>query len=492
MSADATRLLRRLGAGLAALVLLLVGWAWWGSRLPASYGADAMGVADFGGGPEGGHHDGHHDGPDAAGVSLTTLTADPTRAADVRYELVARAERVTLPGAMPFDGYTLNGTTPAPEIRAREGQVVEVVLRNENVAAGTTLHWHGLDVPNAMDGVAGVTQDAVLPGESFTYRFVANQVGTFWYHSHQVANPQVVGGLFGALVVEPAAGGEPDAVALLHTYPGQTRSLSGVLGDAHREAPAGSRVRMRVVNTDNLATAVWVAGGPFRLVAVDGVDLHGPTPIEGRRVIVPAGGRVDLAVEVPASGGVRLQAPGVSLVLGPAGASAPTASSPGEILDLLTYGTSTPLPFATDAPDRFSYDIGRLPGFLDGRPGFWWSINGRIVPHVPMFVVAEGDVVVMRITNNSGQSHPMHLHGHHLVVLARNEAAASGSPWWVDSLEVGHGESYDVAFLADNPGIWMDHCHNLPHAAEGLMTHVMYTGVTTPFLLGAASGNVPE
>ena len=109
-----------------------------------------------------------------------------------------------------------------------------------------------------------------------------------------------------------------------------------------------------------------------------------------------------------------------------------------------------------------------------------------------MFVVAEGDVVVMRITNNSGQSHPMHLHGHHLVVLARNEAAASGSPWWVDSLEVGHGESYDVAFLADNPGIWMGHCHNLPHAAEGLMTHVMYTGVTTPFLLGAASGNVPE
>ena len=88
--------------------------------------------------------------------------------------------------------------------------------------------------------------------------------------------------------------------------------------------------------------------------------------------------------------------PGSRSCSGRRGASAPTASSPGEILDLLTYGTSTPLPFATDAPDRrFSYDIGRLPGFLDGRPGFWWSINGRIVPHVPMFVVAEGDVVVI-------------------------------------------------------------------------------------------------
>ena len=66
-----------------------------------------------------------------------------------------------------------------------------------------TLHWHGVDVPNAEDGVAGVTQDAVPVGESFTYRFVADQVGTYWYHSHQVSHEQVQGGLFGALVVTP-------------------------------------------------------------------------------------------------------------------------------------------------------------------------------------------------------------------------------------------------------------------------------------------------
>jgi FtsP/CotA-like multicopper oxidase with cupredoxin domain len=75
-------------------------------------------------------------------------------------------------------------------------------------------------------------------------------------------------------------------------------------------------------------------------------------------------------------------------------------------------------------------------------------------------------------------------------VLARDGVPATGSPWWVDGLQVGDGETYDVAFVADNPGLWMDHCHNLPHAVEGLMAHVMYEGVTTPYRLGGP--NTPE
>ena len=69
---------------------------------------------------------------------------------------------------------------------------------------------------------------------------------------------------------------------------------------------------------------------------------------------------------------------------------------------------------------------------------------------------------------------------------------ATGSPWWVDSLGVGDGESYDVAFVADNPGIWSDHCHNLPHAAQGLVAHLAYEGVTTPYVLGGGAENRPE
>ncbi|MEO5653619.1 MAG: multicopper oxidase domain-containing protein, partial [Marmoricola sp.] len=162
-------------------------------------------------------------------------------------------------------------------------------------------------------------------------------------------------------------------------------------------------------------------------------------------------------------------------------------------LDRLSYGTAAPVGFDTTEADRsFEYSIGRRPGFVNGRPGLWWSVNGHLYPNMPMFVVSEGDVVHVRISNHSGEVHPMHLHGHHGVVLARNGVRATGSPWWFDSLDVENGATYDVVFLADNPGIWMDHCHNLQHAREGLVTHLMYAGVTTPYRMGSDSGNAPE
>jgi FtsP/CotA-like multicopper oxidase with cupredoxin domain len=113
-------------------------------------------------------------------------------------------------------------------------------------------------------------------------------------------------------------------------------------------------------------------------------------------------------------------------------------------------------------------------------------------PEVPMYVVRRGDVVVMRIHNGSNEDHPMHLHGHHAVVLSRDGAAATGSPWWVDSLHVDQDETYEIAFVADNPGIWMDHCHQLKHAAEGLLAHLMYDGVHTPYRIGGPAANEPE
>jgi len=182
-----------------------------------------------------------------------------------------------------------------------------------------------------------------------------------------------------------------------------------------------------------------------------------------------------------------------SVVLGSASFDAPSRGRPASTVDLLTYGTPAPIGLDVDHADRtFRYDIGRRPGFVDGRPGFYWTINGRLWPDVPMFEVAEGDVVRMTITNHSGDVHPMHLHGHHAVAAQDHGVAATGSPWWVDSLNVADGETYEIAFLADNPGIWMDHCHNLPHAREGLVAHLAYEGVTTPFDIGGDAGNTPE
>jgi FtsP/CotA-like multicopper oxidase with cupredoxin domain len=428
------------------------------------------------------------------GVSVTALTADPTADPDVRVELVARSGLVQIPGGRAVAGYTLNGSSPGPTIRARQGDLVEVTLVNESVVDGTTLHWHGVDVPNSVDGVAGVTQDAVPVGGRHGYRFVADDAGTYWYHAHQLSHEQVEGGLLGAVVVDPPgpAADTADTLALLHVYGGQ-HTLNGRVEDGQVEAEPGERARIRVVNTDQGTAAVW-ASDPYRVVAVDGRDVHGPTDVDGRRVLVPAGGRIDLEVAAPPSGAARVHVGGArSIVVGPPGSGAPRVRQPQESLDLLSYGAPAPLGLDPARPDRsYEYVIGRRPGLIDGRPGMFWTINGRMFPDVPMFRVAEGDVVRMRVANESDEVHPMHLHGHHAVVLSRNGLAAQGSPWWVDSLDVYPGEEYEVAFLADNPGIWTDHCHTLPHAVDGLVAHVMYDGVTTPFTINGDARNQPE
>jgi FtsP/CotA-like multicopper oxidase with cupredoxin domain len=232
------------------------------------------------------------------------------------------------------------------------------------------------------------------------------------------------------------------------------------------------------------------------VLAVDGFDLQGPTEVRGKAVLVPAGGRADLEVVVP-DGGARVDVGGgTALTLGAGAVRVRPRAEPERRLDLLTYGQPGTLPFDPEQADRrFDYDIGRRPGFLDGRPGFWWTINGHMFPDVPMYVVEEGDIVRMTIRNGSGDAHPMHLHGHHAVVLSRDGVESTGSPWWVDSLQVDDGETYEIAFVADNPGIWMDHCHNLPHAAEGLLAHLAYNGVSEPYRVGreiGAAHNQPE
>jgi FtsP/CotA-like multicopper oxidase with cupredoxin domain len=470
------RLVVPIVATLALLTPLTVMWN--NSRLPDTYDMAAMGYPDFGGGPGAGHDHGD-------GIAVEDLVADPNLPADVEVTLTVHQD-----GA----DFTVNGSSPGPTIDATVGDLVQVTLVNDNVGDGTTLHWHGIDVPNAMDGVAGVTQDAVMPGEQYVYRFVADQVGTFWYHSHQVSHEQVRRGLLGAFVIheespDPAV---QEELAVLHRY-SSGPTLNGEEGLEEVDAEPGQEVRLRVVNTDNGLTPLWVTGAPYRVLAVDGTDVNQPGQIEDEKYGLPAGGRVDLGFVVPEEG-VRVDFGGsTTMVFGqdPAGDGEPRP--PRKFVDLLSYGEPADLGLDPAAADRhFEYRIGRRPGFLDGRPGLWWTVNGHLFPDVPMYTVMEGDVVVFEIENGSGDNHPMHLHGHHAVVLSRDGERATGSPWWVDSLEVKVNETFEVAFVADNPGIWMDHCHNLPHAQQGLVSHLMYMGVRSSFRVGGEPGNQPE
>ena len=498
-------------AAIAATMAILgtLGWFWYASLVPSTYSVMGMGYTDLGGGPAGSHagHGQHGDygwdGPPAqpGDVSVAELTGPQEGTPDVAVTVTARKGRFELATGEEVDGYTLNGTSPGPEIRARQGDLVEVTLVNKSVPGGATLHWHGIDVPNAEDGVAGVTQDAVPVGGKHVYRYVAEDAGTYWYHSHQVSHEQVKRGLFGVVVIEPSGGsaGATDVVAAVHSYSGR-RTISGRTGTQTVETPPGETTRVRLVNTDNGPLRAWVSNSPFRVLAVDGRDVNEPPEVRDHLLVVTAGGRIDLELTSPVDGGAaRLDVGGgTALLIAPeeAPAAAPPPP-PTERLDLLGYGTPSDIAFdPAQADRRFDFHVGRRPGFVDGYPGFWWTINGKLFPDVPMFMVAEGDIVRMTISNSSGDVHPMHLHGHHAVVLSRNGVAATGSPWWVDSLNVEDDETYEVAFVADNLGIWMDHCHNLDHAADGLVAHLAYAGVSEPYRVGKKVGggaaNEPE
>ena len=474
-------------ASLATLVVVApLAWFWHASLVPSTYSVMDMGYVDTGGVPAG--HAGHHG---AHTTSVKDLVEDPGRVPDVVVDLTAHRGRIDHSSGYTVDGDKHNGRTPRPTNTARVGQRGEVHVLNDNVPDGIAIHWHGVDVPNAEDGVAGVTQDAIAPGKSRTYRFVVDRVGSYWYHSHQVSHVQVTRGLFGPLIVLPAAGidQDHDVAAVAHTYRG-VRTLNAIRGDVPVAAAEGETVRVRAINTDNGPMRVW-SDSDYRIAAVDGTEVNRPTPVSGKDVTVTAGGRIDLVVTSPA----RVQIGGATaLLIGPEGGPSPPRPPPPESqVDLLTYGEPTSTRLDASDPEReFTYSVDRKPGFVDGMPGMWWSINGHLFPDVPMFMVSEGDVVVMHIENHSGEVHPMHLHGHHALVLRRDGKASTGSPWWTDSLDVKSGESYDIAFVADNPGVWMDHCHNLTHAADGLVAHLMYEGVSTPYVVGGDADNSPE
>ncbi|MFC5931379.1 multicopper oxidase family protein [Cryobacterium melibiosiphilum] len=427
----------------------------------------------------------------------TPAEASPT--GDVkRFALTAQQQVVTLEGVGTVNAWSY-GSVPGPEVRVTEGDLVEVTLANRDIGAGVTIHWHGYDVPNGEDGVAGVTQNAVLPGESFTYRFTADDPGTYWYHTHQASAEGVQRGLYGTLVVLPR-GGIAEAVDL--ALPVHALGGALLMGDAtteqRRAVAAGARVRIRLINTDQVPRRFRVTGTAFEVAAVDGRDLNRPTAIEDRALRLPAGGRLDVTLSMPNSP-VRVTtdaSPRAGLTLSPgAAARSDTAIEPhdGPDLDLLGYGT----PEAAAMPEGSgtvlaSMVLDRLPRFRHGLPSVAYTVDGAVFPHIDSIEVTEGDVVRLTVANRGWETHPMHVHGHHVLVLSRNGVPASGSPLWLDTFDVQPGEVWEVAFLADNPGIWMDHCHNLDHAAEGMMMALRYRGVTTSFEQGGAHSNRSE
>ncbi|MFC0508885.1 multicopper oxidase family protein [Micromonospora costi] len=413
-----------------------------------------------------------------------------------RHVLTANKATVRLRSGREVDAWTFNGEVPGPAITATEGDLIEVRLRNADIDGGVTLHWHGYDVPCGEDGTPGVSQLAVGPGEDFVYRFRADQVGTYWYHTHYASHIGVRKGLYGTLVVKPRGGQRADEQSAaeqvdltlpVHTFDGAVLIAGSDERSEHPASP-GTPVRLRVINTDSGPHRIVLAGTPFRVAAVDGRELNQPDEVSEVGLHLPAGGRHDLVFLMPdrpvalvvdddRDGELRLRPHG-----GPPGDAPIEDTSDLPELDLLRYGAPVAAPFDTRNADRhFTMVLDRGLAMVDGRPAYAHTVNGRGHPAIPDQLVAEGDIVRFTVVNRSLETHPWHLHGHPVLILSRDGAPSIGSPLWVDTFDVRPGETWEVAFRADNPGIWMNHCHNLPHAHQGMMLRLRYDGVTTPF-----------
>ncbi|GAB4430692.1 MAG: hypothetical protein Kow00106_25180 [Anaerolineae bacterium] len=231
------------------------------------------------------------------------------------FELTARPVLWEILDGVTVVAWTYNGTVPGPMIRVTEGDRVRVILKNE-LPKPTTIHWHGVEVPNAMDGVPGVTQDPVLPGATFTYEFVAKPAGTFMYHSHFESDTQVMLGLYAPFLIDPATpeANPPDVdmVLMLSEWlvtDGQTYAAMPMAGMEPnyftingKAFPAvetinvrvGERVRLRLMSIGQFVHPMHLHGVPFKVVATDGHAVPEAAQLTKDTVSVAPGERYDI------------------------------------------------------------------------------------------------------------------------------------------------------------------------------------------------------
>ncbi|HLY26504.1 MAG TPA: multicopper oxidase family protein [Aggregatilineales bacterium] len=450
--------------------------------------------------------------PSPNATPMSALVQGPSVAPVKRFTLTTQTATIDLGNGNKVDAYTYNGSVPGPELRVQQGDLVEVTLVNK-LPVSTTIHWHGMKVPNAEDGVAGLTQDAVKPGDSYTYRFVANDVGTYWYHSHQDTSAQLPRGLYGAIIVEPKnppVHYDHDYTVVLHewrtggncfsTCP-EILSINNRADKIALDAKPGERVRLRIVAGGDEFHYPVLLGTPFKVIALDGHDLNGPTDLSNIQLQIGMAQRYDLSFIMPAQGAVTLidaaprampekQHPMAVIGAGDANVSYPDNLP---IFDFTSYAQTAPDTITPQShfDGDYTMNLSEKFGFYNGGPTLTFPINGLTYPNIPTINVHEGDLVRIHFKNVGSIPHAMHLHGHYFSILTHNGQPLSGSPVHLDTLIILGGESYDIAFLAENPGLWMLHCHILAHDSQGMDMMVNYPNIYTPYTIGRASGNNP-
>ena len=428
-------------------------------------------------------------------------------------------ERRAAPGATPLVGaphpatavWSYNDRVPGPEIRVRQGEPLRVRVRND-LEEETTVHWHGLRVPNAMDGVPHLTQEPIAPGEDFLYEFEPADAGTFWYHPHQRSFEQVGRGLYGPLIVE-----EPNPIRVDRDVTwvlddwrltpdaaiadgfgnrhdashngriGNTVTINGRLPDAF-PVRARERIRLRLINAANgRIFGLNFAGHDPVVVALDGQPVAPHAPEDGTVVIGPAM-RVDLVLDMTGRPGSLAMVTDrfydgleYRLVDLAYDSEAIRERAPDWPMDL----PANPLPEPDlDAAERHAvtFNGGMMGQMMMPESGMasmmdrmhagdMWFVNGvAATGHVmePMLTLARDRSHVIAMANDTAWHHPIHLHGHSFRVISRNGRPTRHREWQ-DTVLMAPRERVEIALVADNPGDWMFHCHILEHQAAGMM-----------------------
>jgi len=387
--------------------------------------------------------------------------------------------------------WTFNGQIPGPTIEAHVGDVLEVRVTN-HLPEPTTIHWHGLRVPAAMDG-SDMVQRPIAPGEMFTYRFALPDAGTFWYHPHSNEVVQLERGLYGAIIVrgehEPRF--DADRVLVLDDVQldrkgqikppgwwieqhngreGSTRLVNG-RKEPELTIAAGQIERWRIVNAASARyVRLSIGGRPFTIIGTDGGLIDAPVTVS-ELLLTPAD-RAELAVG-PFAEGETLRIDSLpynrrsiarvrtehfaTLRVGPAAPS--RTKIPATLRDI------EPLVTGPVTPTR-EVHLGVRPSL---RHGVDCVINKE--PHHRDQPVKVGELQVWDIVNDTMMDHPFHLHGFFFQVLDVNgDPPAFRS--WEDTLNVPPKARVRIAWMPDDrPGEWMYHCHILEHHASGMMGH---------------------
>jgi FtsP/CotA-like multicopper oxidase with cupredoxin domain len=384
--------------------------------------------------------------------------ADPGQVIMLRAQSANANLRGPAATATPVWAFT-NGDIPGTVLRPNRGTELRVRLQND-LPEPTSIHWHGIRVPNSMDGVPGLTQAPVGAGASFDYRFGLPDAGTYWLHPTGLHAAQAGRGLRGVLIV-----GEPEPVGidrdLLMLLEDWSLASDGTLSGAPDASThitinaqpsigmpvrTNERLRLRLVNaTSARAISLRIEGHEPVVVAIDGQPSE-PFPARDSRVVLGPGNRIDLFIDALLSPGSRAA---ITAQIGPSEISIAQLVYEPVPARAAPLGPLKALP-ANPLPERLDLRSAARPRFVVG-------LSASPVPPVherkPLFSVRRGRVVVLACQNRSDKVQSIHWHGHHARLLDRLDDG--WKPFWLDTLMVAPRQTERVAFLADNPGKWL-------------------------------------